>query len=431
MRLRYAWTILRRHFGENMLLLRTAALTYATLLSSVPFLAILLSLLRAFGVEDRVLPFVVERLRIGGDRPAEVILNTVDRLNPAALGGFGVIGLLFAAILLLAQVDGAFNAIWGVRENRSFTRRLAGYGGLLVLGPLWIALWTSGVSSLKLALSAWPAEFSLLAHWLTRLAGSALVFLVLTALIRFTPNTRVRLLPAAAGAAIATGLLEISQALFVTSIKTSVAYDIVYGAFAALPIFLAWIYLNWLVVLLGVEASYLVQHVPTWLREAEEPHAPTWEEREQLALASAALLAVAESPMAVEVLAEKLEVSGRFVQHPLDDLVDLGYVSSISDPQLGPVAAYQAMPSLKHLSLAALRRELRQLRPPMVFIDYSVPVGPMPDWVNVLKPLLAKSDDAFGEWTTEQLAEALAARRKETAPAGSRQEPQVSHATGA
>ena len=81
-RWRVAWELLRRHFGENQLLLRASALTYATLLSSVPFLAVLLSILRGLGVEDRVLPILVDRLRIGGDEPATVILSTVERLNP-------------------------------------------------------------------------------------------------------------------------------------------------------------------------------------------------------------------------------------------------------------------------------------------------------------------------------------------------------------
>lgn len=413
-RWRYAWTILLRHFGQNQLLLRTAALTYATLLSSVPFLAILLSLLRAFGVEGRVLPYLIQRLRIGGDQPVEVILGTVERLDPAALGAFGVIGLLGAALLLLAQVDGAFNAIWGVRENRPLTARLMGYGGLLVLGPLWIALWTSAVSSLKLAISAWPAEFSTLAPTLTRVAASLLVFLVLAALIRVTPNTRVRLLPAAAGAALATGLLEVSQALFVTWVKTSVAYDIVYGAFAALPVFLAWIYLNWLVVLLGVEASYLVQHLPTWLREAGEPDTLTWEEREQLALASAALLAGAGRAMEVEELGNALEVSGRLVQHAIDDLVDLNFAASVSDED-GQTSAYEARPGLGELPLSRLRRDLRRLRPPgaappLAVPRYSLPPRPTPPWATILEPLQAGSDAAYGDWTTARLGKALRAR---------------------
>jgi membrane protein len=410
LRWRYAWTILRRHFRRNQLLLRTAALTYATLLSSVPSLAILLSLLRAFGVEGRVLPFLIQRLRIGGDQPVEVILGTVERLDPAALGAFGVIGLLGASLLLLAQVDGAFNAIWGVRENRSLAARLLGYGGLLILGPLWIALWTSAVSSLKLALAAWPGDVSILLTTLPRLAGTLLVFVVLTALIRVTPNTRVRFLPAAGGAAIATGLLEISQALFVGWVKTSVAYDIVYGAFAALPVFLAWIYLNWLVVLLGVEASYLLQHLPTWLREAGEPHALTWEEREQLALASAALLAEADKPLAVETLGDGLEVSGRLVQHALDDLEDLDLVRALSSDREGQVVAYEARPALQELSLAKLRRDLRRLREPATPADLPAHLRPPPGWVRLLEPWEKASDAAYGEWTTLELARAMRGR---------------------
>lgn len=409
-RWRYAWTILRRDFRQNQLLLRTAALTYATLLSSVPSLAIVLSLLRAIGVEGRVLPFVIQRLRIGGDQPVEVIVATVERLDPAALGAFGVIGLLGASLLLLAQVDGAFNAIWGVRENRPLMARLLGYGGLLILGPLWIALWTSAVSSLKLALAAWPGDLSFVTATLPRLAGTLLVFVVLTALIRVTPNTRVRFLPAAGGAALATGLLELSQLLFVTWVRTSVTYDIVYGAFAALPVFLAWIYLNWLVVLLGVEASYLLQHLPTWLREAGEPHALSWEEREQLALAGGALLADSAVPLDAEKLGDALEVSGRLVQRALDDLTDLGLARAMSSDREGQVAAYEAAPALRDLPLSELRRELRRLREPATPADLPAHQPPAPAWVRLLEPLEAVSDAAYGNWTTRDLARAIRGR---------------------
>jgi membrane protein len=405
-RWRYAWAILKRHFAENQLLLRVAALTYATLLSSVPFLAVVVSLLRAFGVEQRVLPVLVERLRIGGDVPTEVILDSVARLSAGALGAAGAVGLLFAALLLLAQVDGAFNAIWGVRENRPLTTRLVGYGGLLIIGPMWIALWTSAVSSFKLAVSAWPGGLSTLGLTLARTGGPLLVLLVLTALYIVTPNTRVRFLPAFAGALIATILLELSQMLFVTSIKTSAAYEIVYGTLAALPIFLAWIYLNWLMVMLGAEAAYLVQNVPTWLQESEEPESLSWDERERMALASSALLAADEKPIPVDRLAKQLSVSPRLVHRPLDDLEDSGWIVPVRDDR-GQATAYIARAELRHKTLAEVRRTLRALgvvsalggRPPAFRVK--------PSWMTVLEPLERDSDRPFETVTTLELAELL------------------------
>jgi membrane protein len=406
-RWRYAWAILQRHFNEHQLLLRVAALTYATLLSSVPFLAVVVSLLRAFGVEDRVLPVLVERLRIGGDMPTEVILESVSRLSAGALGAAGAVGLLFAALLLLAQVDGAFNAIWGVRENRPLTARLVGYGGLLIIGPMWIALWTSAVSSFKLAVSAWPEGLSTVGLTLARTGGPLLVLLVLTALYIITPNTRVRFLPAFAGALIATLLLELSQLLFVTSIKTSAAYEIVYGALAALPIFLAWIYLNWLMVLLGAEAAYLVQNVPTWLQESEEPGTLAWDERERLALASAAMLAAEEKPMPVEQLAGLLMVSPRLVHRPLDDLEDSGWIVPVRDDR-GQATAYIARPELRRATLGEVRRTLRQLGVKSMIGDRQRAFRVEPSWMAVLEPLESEGDRPFDTVSTLELAEMLA-----------------------
>ena len=408
LRWRYAWRILKRHFAENQLLLRASAITYATLLSSVPFLAVMLSILRGLGVEDRVLPFVIERLRIGGEQPVDVIINTVERLNPAALGAAGAVGLLLAALLLLAQVDGTFNAIWGVRENRPLTTRLVGYGGLLVLGPMAIAVWTSVVSWLRLVLSTWPADLSTLSLVLTRTAGPVLVLLILTLLYIITPNTRVRFLPALAGSLVATILLELSQMLFVTFIKTSATYDLVYGAIAVLPIFLTWIYLNWLAILLGAEAAYLVQNVPTWLREAGETGNLSWSERERLSLACAALVVNEREPTSVDELAAALEVSPRLVHHPLDDLEDAGWIVPVQSKD-GRTYAYAAADKLNDVTLGKIRRSLRRMGEPSEHGSRRPALYPEPQWMEALEPLERQADQPFDELSPMDLAERLVA----------------------
>ena len=406
LRWHYAWVILKRHFSENQLLLRGAALTYATLLSSVPFLAVVLSLLRALGVEEQFLPFLVDRLQIGGEQPAEIILSTAKSLHPAALGAAGAIGLLFAALLLLAQVDSTFNAIWGVRENRPLMARLVGYGGLLIVGPLWIALWTSAVSSFKLAAAAWPGALSEMGLTVAQIGGPLLIFLVLTALYTVTPNTHVRLRAAVAGAVLATLMLEVSQILFVTWVKTSVAYDIVYGTFAALPIFLAWIYLNWLTVLLGAEAAYLTQNMPTWLSEAEEPQSLAWDERERLVLASAALLAASSDEIPVDRLAHELGVSPRLVHRPLDDLEDSGWIVPVHDSR-GQVSAYRAQSKLQGVTLADVRRSLRALGGKSAIGSRQRALRTTPAWMAVLEPLERDGDRPFEAITPIDLAKLL------------------------
>ena len=402
-----AWTIFQRHMRENGLFLRTSALTYATLLSAVPFLAVLLSVVRALGIEDKVFPWLIQHLRIGSSQAADQLYEIVHRMNPAALGLFGGLALVATSMMLLAQVDSAFNVIWGARESRSLPTRILSYGGLLVLGPLWIALWTTIVSTARVTVSAWPAEWSLIGFTLVRIAGPLVGLCVLTALYLVTPNTRVRLTAAVAGAVLAIALLELFQVVFPIWVK-SVPYSSVYGKYlAALPIFLAWIYFNWLAVLIGAEAGYLVQNVPAWLRESEEPGNLAWDERERLALAAAAMLAVC-GEMEPEGLAEALEVSPRLVHAPLDDLMDAGWLDPVVDPKGAGQTGYRAKPGLAAATLAEVRRSVRALGEESAggSRERALPVPPR--WMNTLEPLEHESDRAFESLTLVGLARELA-----------------------
>jgi membrane protein len=403
-----AWTIFQRHIRENGIFLRTAALTYATLLSAVPCLAVLLSIVRALGIEDRVFPWLIQHLRIGGESPAKLVVDIVQNMNPAALGLAGGLGLVLTSMLLLAQVDSSFNVIWGVRENRSLPTRILSYGGLLVLGPLWIAIWTTLVSTARLAVNTWPGDWSLVGFTLVRIAGPLVGLLVLWALYLVVPNTRVRAPAALAGAALAVALLELSQIVFPIWVKWSVGYSVVYGrGFAAFPIFLTWIYFNWLAVLIGAETSYLVQNVPAWLRESEEPGNLAWDERERLALAAAALLAVC-GEMEPEQLAEALEVSPRLVHPPLDDLLDAGWLEPVTDPQGAGQTGYRAKPGLAAATLGEVRRSVRALGAESAYGSRERALPAPPAWTSHLEPLERESDRAFDSLTLVELAKRLA-----------------------
>jgi membrane protein len=407
-----AWTIFQRHLRENGLFLRTSALTYATLLSAVPFLAVLLSVVRALGIEDKVFPWLIEHLRLGGSQAAGEMVALVHRMNPAALGLVGGLLLVATSMMLLAQVDSAFNVIWGARESRSLPTRILSYGGLLVLGPLWIALWTTIVSTARVTVSSWPPEWSLIGFTLVRVAGPLVGLCVLTALYLVTPNTRVRLTSALAGAVLAIALLELFQIVFPIWVKSAVGYSIVYGKFAALPIYLAWIYFNWLAVLIGAEAGYLVQNVPAWLRESEEPGNLAWDERERLALAAAAMLVVC-GEMEPEALAEALEVSPRLVHAPLDDLMDAGWLEPITDPKGAGQTGYRAKPGLAAATLAEVRRSVRALGEESSDGSRQRALPAPPRWMATLEPLERESDRAFESHTLLGLARELA----QTSPA--------------
>jgi membrane protein len=219
------------------------------------------------------------------------------------------------------------------------------------------------------------------------------------------PNTRVRWKAAVAGAVVAVLFIEIFQIVFLSWVKTSVAYNVVYGKAAAFPIFLAWIYFNWVAVLLGAETGYLVQNVPTLLRESREPGHLAWDERERLALASASLLAT-HGELEPERLSGLLRVSPRILHPPLDDLQDAGWLEPVCDAN-GQLCAYRALPRLPRATLAEVVRSLRALGQESSDGSRQRALPVPPAWMAVLEPLERDADRPYESISVAELARKL------------------------
>ena len=238
------------------------SLSYTSLLSLVPLLAIALAMLAAFPVFDGIRQQLVG-MAFQNFVPAvgTVIQSQVDRFvaNAGRLTAAGVVGLAFTAIMLLVTVEDAFNRLFRVVKQRKALSKLLVYWTVLTLGPLLIGTslslsgYLTAVNKYKFAATISPVVTAPLPTLL-----SALAFTVLFAAI---PNRRLRLKDAAIGGAVAALLfagLRYGFAIYITSSK---AYTNIYGAVAAVPIFLFWMYLSWAVVLIGAE---ITAALPEW-----------------------------------------------------------------------------------------------------------------------------------------------------------------------
>lgn len=272
--------------------LRAAALTFTTLISIVPFLAIGLSLAKALGFKQ-----VLEEMiyaKIPPAWPADLkeavagIFTQVDATNFGALGVVGLALLLAAALKVLATIEQTFNDIWGVKQNRSWARRFTDFLSALVILPILMLAATSANAFL-----ASDGVLGLLAQWtgpllpvylaLLKLTPFILLWIAFTAVYTFMPNTQVRFLSALAGGIVAGTSWQILQWL---SIKFGVGisrYNAIYGTFAALPIFLAWLQASWLLVLFGAEVAFAHQNYRTYQVETRTG-AASFAAREQLGL---------------------------------------------------------------------------------------------------------------------------------------------------
>jgi membrane protein len=231
------------------------SLTFTSILSIVPLFAVTFALFTAFPIfnafRDALQGFLLEHLM-----PESVNAQIFNYLNQFAskaksLTAFGLIGLLVTAVLTLMTIESAFNVIWRVRRPRPLAQRLLIYWSLLTLGPLLIGVSLSISSyvftqSMSLVSTLPPIVASLLS-----LIPPALTSLVFMLMYLYMPNCKVDWRDALVGGVVAALAFDLTKRGFGLYIRQFPTYTAVYGAFAAVPIFLLWIYLSWLVALIG------------------------------------------------------------------------------------------------------------------------------------------------------------------------------------
>jgi membrane protein len=248
-----------RHFREDRSFEAAASLSYTSLLAIVPLMAVMLGVISAFPVFDQwaneLESYIFSNfVPAAGDAVQEHLNQFVERT--AGLTGAGTLFLIITALLLMSTIERSLNRIWRVAKPRGITGRLLTYWSVLTLGPLLMGG--------SLALTSYLAALPLLAPeavggvlqevflsvtpFLVALISFALVFLVV-------PNRRVRFRHALAGAFISAVLFELAKFGFVLYVTHFPTYEKLYGALAAVPIFLVWIYVSWVVVLLGASVA--------------------------------------------------------------------------------------------------------------------------------------------------------------------------------
>ncbi len=249
--------LLAVRFIQDQGLPSTAALTYTTLLALVPLMTVSLAVFSAFPISERVAEQVQDFV-FANFIPAsgEVLQQYFQQFSSKAsqLTGAGFAFLVVVALMLMANIDRAFNTIWRVKSKRNPLNMFIVYWSVLSLGPLLIGVSMAVTSYLvSIPLFSAAAETFGIGRRLLGLApllASAVAFTLMYAVV---PNRRVPIRHAVAGGVLAAVLFELAKRGFAFYLTNFPAYETIYGALVAVPIFLVWVYLSWLVTLLGAE----------------------------------------------------------------------------------------------------------------------------------------------------------------------------------
>ena len=260
-----------REMATGQLNLQAMGLVYTTLLSLVPLLALTFSVLKGFGVHNQLEPALATFLAPLGAKGVEItqrIVGFVENIRVGLLGALGLGLLVYTVTSLLQKIERAFNYAWRVEQGRPFTQRFSQYLSVLTIGPLLmfsaigITASLMGTSTVKSLVAIAP--IGALVAALTRLVPYFLVIAAFTFLYMFVPNTRVRLTSAAIAGVISGILWQTTGWVFATFVVASTKYAAIYSGFAILIMFMIWLYLSWLILLIGANISFFHQY-PAYL----------------------------------------------------------------------------------------------------------------------------------------------------------------------
>lgn len=261
-----------RSFIVEDLYSRAASLTYSTMLSIVPMLAVIVGIAKGFGLQGLVHDALLDLFPAQSkeiDQAFIYVENYLQEVQGGLFVGLGLGILLYTVLMLMASIEDTFNFIWQAPQPRSWRRRIFDYLGSFILLPMMMtasSLITLVRSSLRSVVEIEPG--TLLAPMLSgamQLTPFVISICILTGLYIILPNVRVRLLPALIAGSVAGIAFQAFQMLYISGVLWISRYNAIYGSFAVFPLMLLWIQFSWVIVLLGAQLAYSIQSLPSFI----------------------------------------------------------------------------------------------------------------------------------------------------------------------
>ncbi len=336
-----------RGFDEDKCQLRASALTFYSLVSIVPVAAMAFGIAKGFGFEK----ILEEQLRSKLAGQEEILANIIQFSNAllantkgGLIAGIGVVVLFWAVIKMLSNIEYSFNDIWGIKEKRPLGRMFSDYLSLMLVCPVILIISGGMTVFLTTQVNLIIEKFSILGSlapmilfWL-KLLPYTLIWGLFTFLYIFMPNTKVNFTSALIAGIIAGTTFQIVEWIYITFQIGVVQYNAIYGSFAALPLFLAWLQLSWLIVLYGAELSFAYQNVDTY---EYEPDALLVSHRLktllslQIAHHLIQKFTKGEKPLTAHEISYQLDIPIRFVNEIIFELIKSNILSTVEMEENG------------------------------------------------------------------------------------------------
>ena len=261
-----------RGLQEHSTLVRCAALTFYTLISIVPILALVFAIVKGFGIIEDL---IANLYSIFPNNP-EIVDYVVEFANKALentksglVAAVGIIALLWAVIRVFDSIERAFNNIWEVSSSRNIARKYTDYITVVVVVPI---LWTVANAITSYAQGIFVDVTSAWMVWVSKMLSVAVMWVLFSFLYYIIPNTKVRISSAVTAGIVAGTAFILFQWGYVYLQSLMTSYNAIYGSFAALPLFLMWVQFSWMILLFGGELSFAFQNIDKFDEERESLH---------------------------------------------------------------------------------------------------------------------------------------------------------------
>lgn len=348
--------IAAKGFNKDKIQIRASALSFYTMLSIVPILAMIFGIAQGFGFDEGLSNFLKERLQ-GQQEVLTVLLGFVDRylghINSGYIAGVGLVVLFWSVMKVLGNIESSFNNIWQIKKSRMLTRQFTDYVSLLIIAPVFLLIASSfNVSKLQSISNSIPFLHYLdsVLKVLVSILSYTLIWIVFTLIYIVVPNTRVRFVPALIAGIIAGTMFQLLQWGYVSFQSLLSGYGAIYGTFAALPLFMMWLEFSWLIVLLGAEISFAYQNAVHYEQEAEELKVSPKHRRVLVLLVAHKIIkqfTAGDAPQNASEIAGQLGIPVRIVRDLLYELLNARIIIETVTHEVRDVAYQPALDPAK------------------------------------------------------------------------------------
>ena len=358
-------------FKEDQCKFRASALTFFTLISIVPIIALMFGIAKGFGLQKIVEEEIKLKLE-GQDEIAKNIIefsnSLLDNAQGGLIAGIGVVFLFWSVIKVLSNIENSFNEIWGLKTPRHLGRKFADYTSIMVICPILLVISSSAtvavssqIENLIVKYEILPVIASLIMFTL-RFLPYCTIWIVLTFIFIFMPNTKVKFKSALIASLISGTLFQIVQLLYIKFQIGAAKQSAIYGSFAALPLFLIWLQISWLVILFGAEISFAHQNVETYEFEPDCLSSSQAFKRQLALLITTRLVknfSKGQPPTTAVQISHNLEMPIRLVRLILFELVGANILSEVKQNS-NKDSAYQPAVDINKLTIQYVAGALEQ-----------------------------------------------------------------------